>query len=220
MILHAIQKLTQLYLPKYISCRLLVEVFNGNLLPLVEQCLENSTTFSRRRIEQFPAKAFFAQPSINDARGVFGLLYGIYFDYIGACEEHSRALYYGETYPLHFSPPPPRHLPPRPGTSPPPMYWPTHHTAFSLIDNKNKNKTFLSLLLNILQLPFWWAKISLRAFWGNLGADNDAIFAKKTENAARKSARVLVIMNKRSAEKKLERFPPRNSAVSTFSAIR
>lgn len=55
--------------------------------------------------------------------------------------------------------------------------------------------------------------MALKAFWGNLGADSDAVFAKKRENAARKSARVFIMRSKRSAEKKLERDPRRPTAL-------
>ena len=49
--------------------------------------------------------------------------------------------------------------------------------------------------------------MSLKAFWGNLGADNDAVFAKKRESAARKLARAFIWRRKRSAEKKPGQYP-------------
>ena len=117
------------------------------------------------------------------------------------------------------SPPPP---PNAPALS---TYWPTHHIVFSSIHNDPKDETFHPLFSNILQLPFCWAKIGLKAFWGNLGSYSDAVFTKKTENTARKSARVLimtgwapVMRSKRSAEKKLEHGPWSHSALSYYSA--
>lgn len=48
-----------------------------------------------------------------------------------------------------------------------------------------------------------WAKVRLKAFWGNLGSVFDEAFMKKTENVARNAARAVIMKRERSVKKKL-----------------